>query len=179
MLRILADEGDRASIAGNLDEIVREGARRMLLSALNAEVAEYVDAHAGERDGEGKALVVRNGVGQERTVVTTAGGLQIEAPRVDDRREGHRFSSNTVHLGWGEDPNGAAREALGLWPAAVLLALDVEGGHLALDDARGGTQPSLRQQLVSDLGARGGEGNRERRTARAESSANAATCGAQ
>jgi transposase-like protein len=93
MLRILADEGDRASIAGNLDEIVREGARRMLLTALNAEVAEYVDAHAGQRDGEGKALVVRNGVGRERTVVTAAGGLQIEAPRVDDRREGHRFSS--------------------------------------------------------------------------------------
>lgn len=88
MLRILSDQADREAVTTDLDAIVREGARRMLLSALNAEVAEYLDAHAGERDGEGKALVVRNGVGQKRTVVTAAGGLQIEAPRVDDRREG-------------------------------------------------------------------------------------------
>ena len=93
MLRILADQGDREGVATDLDAIVREGARRMLLTALGAEVAEYVDAHADERDTEGKALVVRNGVGQERTVVTAAGALQIEAPRVDDRREGHRFTS--------------------------------------------------------------------------------------
>jgi transposase-like protein len=93
MLRILSDQADREAVTTDLDAIVREGARRMLLTALNAEVAEYLDAHAGERDGEGKALVVRNGVGQKRTVVTAAGGLQIEAPRVDDRREGRRFTS--------------------------------------------------------------------------------------
>jgi putative transposase len=93
MLRILAEEGDREAPATDLDAIVREDARRMLLSALHAEVDEYVATHAGERDAAGKALVVRNGVGQERTVVTAAGPLQVQAPRVDDRREGHRFTS--------------------------------------------------------------------------------------
>jgi len=96
MLRILAETGDREAVATDLDAIVREGARRMLLSALNVEVAAYVDAHAGERDSEGKALVVRNGVGQERTVVTAAGALQVEAPRVHDRREGQRFTSTIL-----------------------------------------------------------------------------------
>jgi putative transposase len=33
-----------------LDEIVREGARRMLATALAAEVGAYIEAHAGERD---------------------------------------------------------------------------------------------------------------------------------
>jgi hypothetical protein len=93
MLRILAETSDREAVTTDLDAIVREGARRMLLSALNVEVAAYVDAHAGERDGEGKALVVRNGVGQERTVVTAVGALQVEAPRVHDRQEGQRFTS--------------------------------------------------------------------------------------
>ena len=44
-----------------LDELVREGARRMLAAALEAEVAGYVDAHTGEVDEHGRQLVVRNG----------------------------------------------------------------------------------------------------------------------
>jgi transposase-like protein len=41
-------------------------------------------------------VVVRNGKARERTLVTAAGGLKIEAPRVHDRREGHRFSSSIL-----------------------------------------------------------------------------------
>jgi hypothetical protein len=33
---------------------VREGARRMLAAALQAEVAAYIDAHAGEVDESGR-----------------------------------------------------------------------------------------------------------------------------
>lgn len=43
-----------------LDEIVREGARRMLAASLGAEVAAYIDAHAHEPDEQGRRLVVRN-----------------------------------------------------------------------------------------------------------------------
>src|SRR5580698_4731610 len=49
-----------------LDEIAREGARRMLMEALKAEVDDYVERHRGERDEHGRALVVRNGRGQGR-----------------------------------------------------------------------------------------------------------------
>ena len=48
-------EGDGRSL---LDDIAREGARRMLAAALEAEVAAYVEAHAAERDAKGHALVV-------------------------------------------------------------------------------------------------------------------------
>jgi putative transposase len=44
-----------------LDEIAREGARRMLIEALEAEADDYVERHRGERDEYGRALVVRNG----------------------------------------------------------------------------------------------------------------------
>jgi hypothetical protein len=36
-----------------LDELVREGARRMLLAALDMEVAAYVERHRGFRDERG------------------------------------------------------------------------------------------------------------------------------
>ena len=40
--------------------------RRMIAAALEAEVAEYVERSAGERDENGKRLVVRNGHARER-----------------------------------------------------------------------------------------------------------------
>ena len=53
MLRVVADEAAREDLAAGLDEIVREGARRMLAAALEAEVDAYVAALAGERDERG------------------------------------------------------------------------------------------------------------------------------
>lgn len=82
-----------------LDEIVRDGARQMLAAALAAEVAAYVDAHAGEVDGNGRRLVVRNGYHQQREVLTAAGAVTVTAPRVNDKRvdadtgDRQRFSS--------------------------------------------------------------------------------------
>jgi putative transposase len=69
-----------------LDKIVREGARRLLAAALEAEVDDYLAAHAAERDEQGRRLVVRNGHARERQVVTAAGAVTVRAPRVDDRR---------------------------------------------------------------------------------------------
>ncbi len=69
-----------------LDEIVRDGARQMLAAALAAEVAAYIDAHAGEVDENGHRLVVRNGYHREREVLTAAGAVTVIAPRVNDKR---------------------------------------------------------------------------------------------
>jgi len=91
MLRIVASEQDALKL--DLDALVREGARRLLLAALRAEVDEYVAAHADHRDEVGHALVVRNGVAEPRKVTTAAGELEVQAPRVHDRREGRRFTS--------------------------------------------------------------------------------------
>jgi putative transposase len=69
-----------------IDELVREGARRMLAEALQAEVDDYIARHVGERDERGRRLVVRNGHHQAREVLTSAGAVEVRAPRVNDRR---------------------------------------------------------------------------------------------
>jgi transposase-like protein len=82
-----------------LDEIVREGARRMLAAALEAEVNAYIAELADERDEAGRRMVVRNGYHQPRKVTTAAGVIEVKAPRVNDKRvdeatgERKRFSS--------------------------------------------------------------------------------------
>jgi len=69
-----------------LDEIVRDGARRMLAAALQAEVTAYIDAHIDEVDERGRRLVVRYGSAAAREVVTGAGAVTVQAPRVNDKR---------------------------------------------------------------------------------------------
>ena len=69
-----------------IDAIVRDGARRMLAEALQAEVEDYIVRFAAERDEGGRRLVVRNGSHQPRQVLTSAGVVEVTAPRVNDRR---------------------------------------------------------------------------------------------
>jgi hypothetical protein len=82
-----------------IDQIVRDGARRMLAEALQAEVEGYIAQFVAERDENGRRLVVRNGCHQPREVLTSAGVVEVTAPRVNDRRidpdtgERRRFSS--------------------------------------------------------------------------------------
>lgn len=85
MLSMVPDDG-REDLAAGLDEIVREGARRMLAEALEAEVEAYIAGHAQQRDEAGRRLVRRNGHARPRVVTTGAGGVEVAAPRVDDRR---------------------------------------------------------------------------------------------
>jgi putative transposase len=86
MLSVVADEAARAGLRADLDELAREGARRMLAAALEAEVDDYLAAHGAERDERGRRLVVRNGHARQREVLTAAGAVRVQAPRVNDRR---------------------------------------------------------------------------------------------
>jgi transposase-like protein len=91
---------DRAGGSSSvLDELAREGARRMLAEALRAEADAYCERVADQRDEQGHRLVVRNGYHQPREVLTSAGAIEVTAPRVNDKRidpetgERQRFSS--------------------------------------------------------------------------------------
>lgn len=76
-----------------LDQLVQQGAKRMLEAALEAEVESYIQRYQTERDEEGRAQVVRNGQGAERTIRTGAGVMKITAPRINDQRVGEKFTS--------------------------------------------------------------------------------------
>jgi len=86
----------------SLDDLAREGARRMIAAALKAEADEYVASFVDELDEHGKRLVVRNGHARERRVTIGSGTVAIRAPRVNDKRvdeetgERKRFSSEIL-----------------------------------------------------------------------------------
>jgi putative transposase len=86
MLSVVTDEQSRAGLATDLDELVGEGARRMLAAALEAEVDTYLAAHHELTDERGHRLVRRDGHAQPRQVATAAGQVEVVRPRVDDRR---------------------------------------------------------------------------------------------
>jgi len=92
---------EEGSLGWSLDDLAREGARRMLATALEAEVAAYIEEHQQEQDERGHRLVVRNGKAQARTVLLGAGTVTVEAPRVNDRRvdetgQRQRFTSQLL-----------------------------------------------------------------------------------
>lgn len=76
-----------------LEDVLREGAREMLMKAINNEVAEYVQRHCAMRDEEGRRAVVRNGHLPGRDLITGLGPIRIRQPRVRDRRSGASFTS--------------------------------------------------------------------------------------
>jgi putative transposase len=102
MLRVVTDESTRGEATSTLDEICREGARRMLAAALEAEADAYIAELVGELDGSGRRLVTRNGHARPRTITTGSGPIEIRAPRVNDRRvdaetgDKQRFRSSIV-----------------------------------------------------------------------------------
>jgi len=72
-----------------LDELVREGAQRMLQAAINAEVQEFLAEQATRVDEQGRRLVVRNGQLPSRELLTGAGRLVVQQPRVRDNSPDH------------------------------------------------------------------------------------------
>ena len=79
-----------------LDDIVREGARRLLQAALEAEVAEQLARFRNVVDTAGRQAVVRNGHLPERELMTGVGPLPVKQPRVRDRSGQMRFTSKIL-----------------------------------------------------------------------------------
>jgi putative transposase len=69
-----------------LEQIARRGARLALQKAIEDEVAEYLQAHREVLDGSGRRMVVRNGHKPPRTILSALGPIEVNQPRVDDRR---------------------------------------------------------------------------------------------
>ncbi len=97
MLKVVPSKPDHEKeFQWSLDEIARQGARRLLIEALNLEVEEYINQNSHEIDENGKRLVVRNGLSKSRSVTLGSGAVDIQAPRVNDRREGEKFLSSIL-----------------------------------------------------------------------------------
>lgn len=83
-----------------LEQVARDGARKMLQLALQNEVNEFIQKHSTLTDENGRRIVTRNGYMQSRDILTGIGPIQIKQPRVDDRSlckyPHERFTSNIL-----------------------------------------------------------------------------------
>jgi transposase-like protein len=82
-----------------LTAILRDGAQRLLSQAVEAEVAQWIASRADVTDEAGRRQVVRNGYLPKRSITTGIGAVEVQQPRVLDRRttaEAERFSSKIL-----------------------------------------------------------------------------------
>ena len=82
-----------------LTEVLRQGAKKLLIHALEAEVENFLKQHEHIRDEVGRRQIVRNGSGPERKIQTGIGDIEVRSPKVTDRRKTGakiRFSSNIL-----------------------------------------------------------------------------------
>jgi putative transposase len=85
------------SFADPLTEVLRNGARALLMQAVEAEVAALLSSHADKLTDDGRQRLVRHGHLPEREIMTGIGPVAVRCPRVRDRGgegpERIRFSS--------------------------------------------------------------------------------------
>jgi len=84
-----------------LTDVLREGARELLATAVQAEVSDFLATHKHLLDDEGRQRLVRHGFLPEREVITGIGKVAVKVPRVRDRgadKDGAkiRFSSSLI-----------------------------------------------------------------------------------
>jgi putative transposase len=147
--------GEDDEIAVTLDELAREGARRMIATALEAEVGDYIERFADEVNDDGKRLVVRNGRARKRRVTIGSGTVAVRAPRVNDKRvdeeTGERLRFGSRILPAYARPSPKVNDVLpvlylrGLWTGDFRPALE----QLLGEDAAG-LSPSTISRLCKD-----------------------------
>ena len=79
-------EFPRQSARDILTDVLRDGAQQMLATAIEAEVDDYLAGRASTVDAAGRRYVVRNGHLPPRAIQTPLGDVQVQQPRVRDRR---------------------------------------------------------------------------------------------
>ncbi len=90
-------QGSPEAIGMGLDELVRRGARQVIEQAIEAELAELLAQYSNVRTLAGRQAVVRNGYLPEREVLTAAGPVAVQVPKVRDRSgAGVKFNSSVV-----------------------------------------------------------------------------------
>ena len=139
------------SVDDPLTEIAREGARRMLATALQAEADAFVEQYAEEVLPDGRQRFVRHGYGPERTIQTGIGALKVRRPKVRDRAAGSQsekiqFTSNILPK-WAR----RTRSLDALLPVLYLRGISTGDFQEALAALLGANAPNLSAGVISRL----------------------------
>jgi putative transposase len=92
---ISLEERAKVEAKSYLEQLLSEGARKLLQAAIENEVSEYIQGQSNRRAESGERSVVRNGSLPERDLVTGVGPVKIRQPRVR-YRDGGTFSSEIL-----------------------------------------------------------------------------------
>jgi len=76
-----------------LEQVARDGAKKMLALAMENEVDEFVAKYSRLTDEDGRRVVTKNGYMPAREILTGMGPLEVRQPRVDDRA----LKNRTMH----------------------------------------------------------------------------------
>lgn len=68
-----------------ITQILREGAKKLLATALEAEINEFIEKYSQLLDSTGHRRVTRNGYLPERDIQTGLGPVRVKSPRACDR----------------------------------------------------------------------------------------------
>ena len=170
------------SVEDPLTEIAREGARRMLATALEAEVEAFLGQLGEERLPDGRQRVVRHGYGPERRIQTGIGALEVRRPKVRDRAtdaessEKVRFTSHILPK-WAR----RSRSLDALLPVLYLRGISTGDFQEALSALLGADAPNLSPAVIARLTAekeyeRAGSAAISRRAGTSMSGPTASTC---
>ena len=130
-------------------DVLRQGARKLLAQAVEAEVESFLVQHRELRDEMGRARLVRNGYLPEREVQTGIGPVRVKAPRVHDRtkeEEKLRFSSSILPRYLRRTPSMEE-----LIPWLYLKGVSTGDFRDALSALLGGNAPGLSASTISRL----------------------------
>ena len=130
----------------SVDQIARLGAQKLLKKALIEEVNQYIQSHKDKRDEHGRAMVVGNGKAKKRTLLTGSGEIQIEAPRVNDRRPGEKFCSKILPPYMRKTPNVES-----VLPILYLKGLSANAFSEALEELLGEGIKGLSKSSIHTL----------------------------
>jgi len=84
----------RESIKDALTDVLRSGAQKLLLAAVEEELENFLKGYASLHLSDGRLAVVRNGYLPARTIQTGIGDIEVQVPKVRDRNGcGVKFNS--------------------------------------------------------------------------------------
>jgi transposase-like protein len=87
---------EKEELQSILEQILREGARKLLQTAIENEVAEYISMFSDTKDENGSRMIVRNGYLPERSILTGIGPVPVKQPRVRDKRQNKETFTSAI-----------------------------------------------------------------------------------
>ena len=133
-----------------LTSVLREGARRLLTQAVEAEAEAFLAAMEDERLADGRARVVRHGHGPERSIQTGIGPVPVRRAKLRDRGAGagERITFTSAIL-----PKWARRTKSleALLPVLYLRGISTGDFQEALAALLGQDAPNLSPSVIARL----------------------------